>query len=219
MSKSLEDIRLNDLLPNSISNDEIIKELSSALSNELQNITNNIDKILFYPNILELPEDIIDLLAKQFQVSFYDVLGLDLATKRELVQNSIIWHKRKGTKAVMQEMIGVLYDRNCIVQEWFEYGGNPYYFKVFIDNIPFNETDLENILDIINTLKNVRSHLESITVKLTVIDNVYVGTVIIKKAKSQIKADMVKRFQDTLYSSSLIVVKRKLIVKGSEVVE
>ncbi len=188
MSKSIQDITVNDLLPLSVSDDKTISSLASALSTELTTITNAVNQILFYPNIEELPEDIIDLLAEQFQVAFYDILGLDLATKRELVEKSIVWNKKKGTKAVMQEMLKTLYNSEALVQEWFEYGGEPYTFRIFIDNIRLQEGDIENVLMIVNELKNVRSHLESITVKLTVKGTLYQGGILKRSRRQKIKA-------------------------------
>ncbi len=163
MSKSLYDITINELLPNNIANDDVVSSLSSSLSTELSKITECVEKILFYPNIMNLDEKVIDLLAEQFQVDFYDILGLDLNTKRTLVQNALIWHKGKGTKGVIQETIGAIVNNNCIVKEWFEYEGTPYHFKIDIENTSLSKEDCENIKLIVNELKNVRSHLETIT--------------------------------------------------------
>lgn len=191
MSKNIDEITLNELLPSSVYDDENINALATALSSELLNITKNINKILFYPDIENLQEDIIDILAEQFQVAFYDVLGLDLATKRKLVKNAIVWNKKKGTKAVMEEMLSTLYNSNATVQEWFEFDGQPYTFRVHIENIRLQEGDIETVLDIVDTLKNVRSHLESITVKLTVKGNMYNSAIIKKNRRQIIKAGVV----------------------------
>ncbi len=188
MSRALESITLNEILPSSVGDDETISALATALSTELQRVTANINKILIYPRIEELSEEVIDLLAEQFQVSFYNSLGLDLTTKRTLVQNAIVWNKRKGTKAVMQEMLSTLYNSNATVQEWFEYGGEPYHFRVYLDNIQLGEEDRDSILYIINELKNVRSHLDNIVVKLTLEGTLYVGGVIKQRRKQILKA-------------------------------
>ncbi len=174
---------------------------------------------MFYPNLDELSEVIIDLLADQFQVNFYDILGLNLETKRQLVKNAILWNKKKGTKAIVEEMLGVLYDSNCKVQEWFEYGGNPYYFKIIIDNVTFDEEALNIITLIINELKNVRSHLDNITVKLTVREDLYVGAVAVIHNKLSVKTNLTKVFKDKIYTANVVVIKRKTIVKGAVVNE
>ncbi len=219
MSSNLQKATINELLPSSVKDDEVISNLSKALSSELQNITNNINQILFYPNIKQLPETIIDLLAEQFQVNFYDILGLDLEVKRELVQNSMLWNKKKGTKAVMQQMISTLYNSNCTIKEWFEYDGEPYHFKLFIDNVSFKKEDLDNITYIINELKNVRSHLESIAINMIVKSNLYCGGVVIKRSKRVVKANMTKWFPNTIYVGSVVIRRRKTIIKGSEIYE
>ncbi len=221
MSKSLYETRINDLLPSNVSDDENINALAEAISSEIQVISNSIDKILFYPRISELDENIIDLLAEQFQVSFYDVLGLDLDRKRELVKNAIVWNKRKGTKGVMQDMLGVLYNSDVKVQEWFEFDGEPYTFRLFMDNIRLADGDIETIMYIINELKNVRSHLESITVELTLYGDLFIGHTAVKYRKQKFVPIMdttkVSVLQNYVGRKVLRYRKQKLMMGGDTV--
>lgn len=48
------------------------------------------------------------------------------------------------------------------IEEWFDYGGNPYTFRVFIEVVTegFDINDLTEVQAVINQTKNVRSHLE-----------------------------------------------------------
>ncbi len=216
MNNPLKTVTINELLPSSLQDDAIINALATALSDELQKITNSIDKILIYPNIKELDEEIIDLLAEQFQVSFYDVLGLNLETKRELVQNAIIYNKQKGTKAVIEDMLSILYSSKATVQEWFEFGGEPFTFKISIDNINFSENDYLTIMDILDTLKNVRSHLANIVVKLTSKTTLKIGSVLVEKIQTKIKTGTIEKSKTTNYIGNIVIIKRKTVVKGSE---
>ncbi len=174
MSKNLLNTSINDLLPKSISTDDEISSLSKALSLEIDKINQNIEKILFYPNIINLDEKVIDLLAEQFQVDFYDILGLDLNTKRTLVQNALIWHKGKGTKGIIQDMISTLVNNNCIVKEWQDYDGKPYHFKITMENTTLSKVDCDNIQVIVNELKNERSKMEEITRALSLDKSIHV---------------------------------------------
>lgn len=201
MNNPIEKITVNELLPSSVSYDKTIAALSKVLGDELMVITNSIEEILFYPNIRRLPEPIIDLLAEQFQVSFYSVLGLDLDTKKTLVENSIMWNKRRGTKAVMEEMLGLLYNSQCVIQEWFEFGGEPYTFRLYMDNLPFNQGDFNNIMDIIYMLKNVRSHLELITKSYDFKRNISLGVAIARTVNSTLP---IKKKGDHNFTTNLL---------------
>ena len=105
----LENITLSALAPPSITHDKNVKAIFDAIDPELRAIHQDIQKVLIYSRIDELPEEIIDLLAWQWHVDFYE-LANDLQTKREMVKGSIEWHRHKGTAyAIVKalEMLGV----------------------------------------------------------------------------------------------------------------
>ena len=53
---------------------------------------------------------------------------------------------------------------NIKVQEWFDYGGDPHFFRVFFDVTKpgFDVGILPQVQKVIDNTKNVRSHLESL---------------------------------------------------------
>ncbi len=222
MNKTLENIQIQKMLPHNINADDDVNSLLQTISDEMNNISKEIKQLLFYPNISALPEPIINLLAEQFQVTFYSALGLDLDTKRELVKNAIVWNKRKGTKAVMQEMLAVLYSSEVIIQEWFEFDGDPYTFRLVMDNMTLNEGDIDTIMYIINELKNVRSHLESITVKLKLYGDLYIGYGAVKYRKQKLvpimdTATTISTLQNYLGVGVVRYRKQKLMMGGDTV--
>ena len=76
---------------------------------------------VFMPYISELLDStLIDILAWQMHVDFYDHTQ-PLTTRRELVFNSIQWHHRKGTVALLQEVLDFFFPGGATIQEWFEY--------------------------------------------------------------------------------------------------
>lgn len=183
---NLADLKLSDLLPSSISNDVTISNIAKAIDYELQEITKAINESILIPRIDELNEEIIDLLAWQFHVDFYEPLGMNLEKKRLLVKNALIWHKSKGTKSVIEEMISILYSSECTVSEWFEYSGKPYFFMLIINNIQLKKEDYGYILRAVYELKNVRSWLEKIKINKSVKQDVYIAHTINKNLKYKI---------------------------------
>lgn len=66
-----------------------------------------------------------------------------------------------GTKAAVERAISAIYP-NTQVLEWFEYGGEPYHFKLHID-ISKESGDKDKplrVLERVNFYKNLRSHLD-----------------------------------------------------------
>jgi len=173
---NLDALKLFDLFPKRIS-DEYMEALAYALDTELQEITAAIKEIAIMTRIMELPEDLVDLLAWQLHVDFYEPLGLSLDKKRALVQNSLLWHMHKGTKYILEDMIRILFFDDFSIEEWFEYDGDPYYFRLISSD---TLTDLLQYTDLIRAifeLKNERSWLEGIRFNRETQATIHVGQV------------------------------------------
>ena len=116
---------------------------------------------LLLPRLDELSEEVIDLLAWQWHVDFYEP-SADIATKRQLVRESIAWHRIKGTKAAVEKMARTVF-KGGVVTEWFEYGGEPYHFRIDLLTAPnITQDDTARLLAVVNAAKNVRSVLDEL---------------------------------------------------------
>ena len=150
---------ISENLPTSLDKQNVV-ELAEVVDAKIHEIEASTLLINIYPNIDHLPSDLVDQLAIQLHVDFYDTT-LSLAKRRALVKNSIRWHMKKGTKAAVQELVQTVFESG-VVSEWFEYGGNPYCFKVMtVDTMP-SEEEIARVIQAINSVKNVRSHLDEI---------------------------------------------------------
>lgn len=170
---TLDDYKIRDNLPSSIDRQNI-RDLAEVLDVKLQEINAMSELILLYPRIDELPENLIDALAEQFHVDFYDA-EMSLQQKRTVVKNSIAWHRRKGTPSVVEEMVQTVFE-SAHVEEWFEYGGEPYHFRVTLITAPLTDKAvLERLVDAINKTKNVRSWLEYVQFSRPMEQTMYIG--------------------------------------------
>lgn len=161
MSKELQSTSLLDILPENLLADAQIYAAARALDDELQKVTAATRDALILPRIDELSEEVIDLLAWQWSVDFYDELK-SLAEKRNAVKQSIAMHRIKGTRRAVELALHMVYTSGEI-SEWFEYGGRPYYFRVrFISPETIRLEDVDRVIRIINMVKNTRSWLEGI---------------------------------------------------------
>lgn len=88
--------------------------------------------------------------------------------KRDLIKNAIELHRYKGTKYALRKVLEIL-NLNGKIREWFEYEGNPYHFIVSLDlrNRGYDQVTEEQLLDLIEETKNVRSVMETLEVNLT----------------------------------------------------
>jgi hypothetical protein len=107
----------------SISYDAQVQSASTAFDRQMYEIIDDTGQVVMIPNIMGLTDsNLVDILAWQFHVDFYDPTK-DLEFRKQLVQLSIIWHKTKGTVDLVNQVLGMFYPGPPppYVQEWWEY--------------------------------------------------------------------------------------------------
>jgi phage tail P2-like protein len=121
-----------------------------------------IKRLRIYSRIDELPEELLDILAYDFKVDWWDA-NYTLEQKRQTLKDSWSVHRKLGTKSAVEQAISAIY-KNTKVSEWFEYDGEPYNFKLLID-ATYEHVDPvkhQRVLERVGYYKNLRSALEKI---------------------------------------------------------
>ncbi len=154
-------------LPAVLFEDRRMNALARAIAEALGVHLDEIPLTEIYTRIDELPEDVLDILARDYKIDWYD-FDYPIEAKRNLVKTSYYVHRHLGTTGAVKEAIRSLYPRSDI-EEWFDYGGDPYSFRVALESgfpiIPISNTE---ILKAVYTYKSLRSHLEAIVYRTTV---------------------------------------------------
>jgi len=167
-------INLLDILPPSIKGDPQVQAMAAAITPELQAVSNEIHRCILIPRVIKLkdpdypiefPDGVVDLLAWQFHVDFYNP-DYPIEIKRDLVSNALNGHRRKGAPMAVEDLIATIFGDGRVV-EWFEYGGEPYYFKIITGNQTVTNEQSEEFLRALNSVKNTRSWLEAVEITIT----------------------------------------------------
>ena len=108
-------------------------------------------------NPLLCDEKYLPFLAYAYKVDFWDY-RLSTDKKRLLIKDSILLHQKKGTLWALERILEIL-EVKAEVSEWFDYGGDPYFFKIKL-SIEQDFPHLNQLQKIINIYKNVRSLFE-----------------------------------------------------------
>ena len=168
----LDDVQLKTIAPPSINNDKNVQALCDAIDVKLREIAAASGLVLLLPRLDELPEEIVDELAWQYHVDFYDY-SADIEKKRALVRQAIAWHKRKGTPAAVEEVCTAVFKSARVYENW-EYGGEPYHFQVRLieEGIP-DESVIDNLHRAIAETKNTRSWLDGLSFYREIIGKLY----------------------------------------------
>lgn len=167
MAKKLLELSLLDILPSSIANDLNVQAIARSIDPEMQSVSHDIRETLILSRIDELPEPVVDLLAWQWHVDFYE-LARTLEMKRATVKGSIPWHRKKGTRwAILKalEMIGV---KGTFIPWWEVPGAKPYTFAIEAEITSVFWSQLPNVEDVIGVIR--RAIFESKATRSWLID-------------------------------------------------
>lgn len=172
----LKHVKFEELLPSNLREDAGVLNAARSLDAEFTAVTEAIKECALIARIDELPEQLIDLLAWQWHVDFYDY-HLTLNIKRNLVKESLDWHRIKGTPAAIEKVVTTAF-KSAVVREWYDYGAEPYYFKVEMikEGMPDLAT-LNSLIKSIEAAKNVRSWLDEISFRREVDCTIFMSDV------------------------------------------
>lgn len=149
-------------LPQVLRNDEGMAALAAAIAETLSGRVGEIENLRVYSRIDELPEDLLDILAYDFKVDWWDG-DYTLEEKRKTLRDSWRVHRMLGTKAAVETAISAIYPETKVT-EWWEYGGEPYHFKLRLD-ATYENVDQEKhwrVMEKVEYYKNLRSVLDEI---------------------------------------------------------
>ncbi|MDT3416182.1 phage tail P2-like protein [Brevibacillus aydinogluensis] len=177
-------ISLVDILPESLKSDPDVVALAQAITPEIHEVSKAIPLIVLLATLDQQPEEVVDLLAWQFHVDFYEP-DLPLEKKRALVREAFPWHRRKGTPWTVEQVVSIVFP-GAKVAEWFEYGGEPYHFRVETEGTLAADADLDRLVRLINATKRRSAWLENVTIKRTINAGLNFGGVFAEYRKTEI---------------------------------
>ncbi|MFJ8100430.1 phage tail protein I [Lysinibacillus sp. NPDC096212] len=152
------------LLPHSLRQDSVLVAIAEAAEIQLKQAYQEAEAIYNLVDIDKMPEALLDLLAYEKHVDFYEV-DLPVEQKRALVKASRKWHRKKGTRGAVEDVVSIIY-KNAQVFEWFEYGGEEYRFKIEVEEPFIANEDMKRLKRMVEATKNKRSWLEYVAVKI-----------------------------------------------------
>lgn len=175
MSSNLRLSKLIELSTSSISYDAQVQSASEAFDFQMYEIIDETGQVCFIPNIMGLTDpNLVNILAWQFNVDGYDVTK-SLEFRKQLVQESIVWHKTKGTYALVQHVLDVYWPGGATIEEWYDYKDpfpanyptepdwhDRYRFRVSVDQHIIDPEDEWEVLELIDRYKPVSRWCEGI---------------------------------------------------------
>lgn len=161
----LTDARLTDALPKTLAEQPWVQALAEASLKMRRRVMAYADRTRLFCDIDEASEEALDALAVELQTPLYKN-DYPLTVKRKIVKNSMLYYIRSGTRGAVEELLADIY-QGAEVEEWFEYGGKPNYFRVAIDisrtTVPVAEMAPAELESWLYSVKRASSALESLS--------------------------------------------------------
>lgn len=189
--QKIGEVYLLGLLPENLRNDPDIIAASIGVDKEFWALVDSINNYLTitcltiddideiykidgeFPGFLDKFSNYLDNLAGEMNVDFYDQ-NFDLENRLALVKNGYNYKYRKGTADAVKQIVTDAFKKTT-VQEWFDYDGEPYHFKISTEtNLP-DESKIINVVRAVNSVKNARSTLDCVEALKSSSLNTYYG--------------------------------------------
>lgn len=205
MANTLENTSILDVMPICLVDDEQIITASKAFDNGKIKIQRAYTLCNILSELKSLTNEALDILAWQWHIENYDSENLNKEQKCSMIQQSLRWHQKKGTRKIVEESISVIYENTCI-EEWYEYEGKPYHFKISTSTTQsITEKNIAKLIQAINMVKNERSWLDDIKLKRK-----QLGTIFFSSAKCVHKVVRIG-----LYRANIPPQYAKIYIKGA----
>ena len=169
----LSNVTMEALLPRWMRDDDGNQAIAMSVDDAVRKVYEASKLLTTWDKLEELPEPVLDRLAYELDVEWYDY-GASIETKRQLLRDSDYVHAHKGTVAAVERVIAAYFGDQRVL-EWFEYGGAPHHFKVFTTEPTLVANNLERFMAMLRKVKRLSSKLDSILIGLTGMEQVYIG--------------------------------------------
>lgn len=158
----LRDGKITDLINNQMAYNPETISIGYAILQEKQRLIALAERTRLMAVVENLDEWVLDYLAVELRAPAYED-SFPIEVKRELIAGTLPFYAKLGTPKAINWATQTIFGGSQM-QEWFEYGGEPYHFKMRV-NITDDLFSLEKdrqVINAINVCKNLRSHLDSI---------------------------------------------------------
>lgn len=158
MSKGITKESMLSILPGVLARDNGMYDLAQLIGWIIGEEEPNVNAPAIFQHIGELPEDLLDILANDLKVDWYD-FDADVATKRRQISSCWKVHDRMGTVSSVKTALRSVWP-DTMIEEWFEYDGEPGCFRVFLSTDSSGTIDFSKAVRMLNIFKPARAHID-----------------------------------------------------------
>jgi P2-related tail formation protein len=108
----------------------------------------------------KMPAWRLDELAREKRIAWYD-FAADVEVKRAVVKAWPRSMRHLGTPGVIED-VAAKYFGDAVVEEWWQYGAEPFYFRLYTANVRDGSRNAALVAKLVDAIKNVRSIFDGV---------------------------------------------------------
>ena len=159
----LKGSRFTQILPENLSSQTETRALAYAVGRQVDKLLALADRMVFWADLSRASEQLLDALAVELRTPSYSE-DYPVQVKRDLIQKSFLFYTSMGTPWAVDELVKAIFG-NGLVEEWFEYGGQPYHFRLTVDvtRMPVTARPVEEVDQLLRDIKRRSAWLDQIS--------------------------------------------------------
>ena len=178
----LKDASILDGVPRIIAGQTQAKAIAYAFSRQMAQVLGSLDATRTWTDMDGVPESVLDILAVELHVQEYSQ-SFPITRKRALVKGAFDYWAHAGSVDSVTRVLDTTFGGDAQLQAWYEYGGEPGYFRISTDSPLLDEDALQSFIRMANAIKRLSAWLEAVNVNLTMpASKVYQGAVLERHA-------------------------------------
>lgn len=186
----LRDGELADILPTVFTRQPEVRAISYALKQSYSAYLSHQDTAYVYAFVDGAPEYVLDLLAVELRVKYYDT-NYSVDVKRRLIKTAMLVNSKDGTKYAVATVVSNLFGSGR-VYEWFDYGGVNGHFKIVL-NVG-DSYDVDRLINATETVKRKSQKLDGIELRTGAEGEIFVGHLMIESLTEKISCAVPEEF-------------------------
>lgn len=160
----LDDLKFSLLLPRFMHGDDVTIALSKQIEVMTSELMKTISRFSTWDQIDSMTDAELDQLAEELNIEWYS-RNFSSDAKREIIKTADMISSKRGTDYAVQYVLQV-YFGGIVIKNWYEYGGEPYHYKIIADNpytINQNNELFERVLETVARKSAVLDSIETAT--------------------------------------------------------
>jgi phage tail P2-like protein len=146
-----------------------LRDASGLAINELADRVGSLDITPLLVRLIDdVPAALLPYLAAEFHIVGWEgwLLAESESQQRQVIKESAYLHRVKGTPYAIERIFTIL-GLDGALQEWWQYDGLPYHFRLNIttsDGRQIMNNQLAALMTMVMAFKNIRSQLDAISI-------------------------------------------------------